>query len=986
MGTAPEESCSGWETENPDSEYRETSNGWDTATFSGADLASQVPDFDLAFQLSEAAFYHTKDALFFTGKDGRIIRCNPAAEEVFGLSQQEILGRPCWEIMHGTTEPPPACSVCLLREDPSHKTIEYQLRGRWFQTEIYSLLHPSSGTLLGVAHILTDVTARKQTEETLRTKTSHLAALLETSRALVAQRDPDRLFQNIVDHAASLTTLGLAALHLRDGGTLRLAASCPPVGADFRAQLARAPVNANPLIEQALSTRTPVVVEDIASVELTPAERRMVELLSVCSFAYVPLVDEDRSLGVLVMGSIGSPHHFSPEELDTLTALADLASVRITASQMENQLAESEERYRSLVELAPLAIAVVQHGHVVYANQAFVRLLGADSPGQVVGEEAAAFLAPEELEPVRLRRDKTIAGEQGLYPAETTWVRLDGTRMTVEVTGVRLVYKGEPALYLIAVDRTPQKAAEQALAEERERLAKVAESFPGAICVFREEPDGSAFFSYASPAVEALCGLTRAELATSVDPLRARIHPADLRQVRESLARASRDLTPWDSEFRYLHPTKGEVWLEAHFLPSRDPDGSTVYTGVILDATERKRAEAEQERTRSQLYQAQKMEAIGRLAGGVAHDFNNMLSVILGYGQSLLDRLSPDDPAREDLGEIVRAAERSAQLTQQLLAFGRKQPAHPETLDLGQLLTEMEPMLKRLLGEDIELSLMPATEPSLVTIDRGQLQQVVMNLLVNAKDAMPQGGRVSLQVKNVQLSDVAVLDQLSLTEGSYVVLSVTDTGHGIPESVLPHIFEPFFTTKEAGVGTGLGLSVVEGVVKQSGGGIAVHSRLGQGTTFEIYLPQAFASPRTTAERVSESAAILGLPRRRHVLVVEDEGSLRVLFERMLGELGYQVTLAADGKEALSLCVKGLQPDVLLSDVVMPGMSGPALAARLLNRLPDLKVVFMSGYPHDAIDHHGGLSADIPFLQKPVTMSSLSSALRELLCEDHTDVV
>lgn len=412
-------------------------------------------------------------------------------------------------------------------------------------------------------------------------------------------------------------------------------------------------------------------------------------------------------------------------------------------------------------------------------------------------------------------------------------------------------------------------------------------------------------------------------------------------------------------------------------------DGSTfiAYTADVserrLAETARQKAEERLRKSEEQLRHAQKMEAVGRLAGGVAHDFNNLLSVVLSFAQMVCDSLEPGDPIRADVEEIGRAGERGAALTRQLLLFSRQQPAEPCSLDLNDVLGGMTRMLQRILGEDVEL--VTVLEPNLghVLADRGSIEQVIMNLAVNARDAMPTGGRLTIESANVMLDDAFVEDHVEATPGPSVMLAITDTGIGMDPVTQARIFEPFFTTKETGKGTGLGLSTVFGIVRQTGGGVWVYSEPGQGTTFKIYLPRT--DVRSEVRTLEPAATLFG---SETILVVDDNAQVRTVAVSILRRYGYQVLEAKGPEEALSLGKElGSPIDLLLSDVVMPQMNGPALAKKLLEMHPLMKVLCMSGYTDDSIVRHGVLSDEFAFLQKPITPDALARKVREVLGTD-----
>jgi signal transduction histidine kinase/ActR/RegA family two-component response regulator len=402
----------------------------------------------------------------------------------------------------------------------------------------------------------------------------------------------------------------------------------------------------------------------------------------------------------------------------------------------------------------------------------------------------------------------------------------------------------------------------------------------------------------------------------------------------------------------------------------RDAAGAGGYIeGLIEDVTEQRSLE-------NQFRQAQRLEAVGRLAGGVAHDFNNVLTAITGYSELLLDELTPGDPKRQDVEEIHAAARRAAGLTRQLLAFSRKQVFQTRVLDLNAVVRMLEKMLQRLIGEDVKLEIAPSSALGAVRADPGQIEQVIMNLAVNSRDAMPGGGRLTIETANVDLDEAYAREHAGAAPGRYVMLAVSDTGTGMDAETQSHIFEPFFTTKEQGTGTGLGLATVYGIVKQSGGHVWVYSEPGRGATFKIYLPRV-DEPVEAQDAQQVAPPVAG--GRETVLVAEDDPSVREIVAEVLTQKGYRVLRAPDGQTALEMA--RAQPgeiQLLVTDIVMPGMTGRELAEVLVAERAGVRVLYMSGYTDDAVVRHGVLAEGLPYLQKPFSPRALALKVREVL--------
>jgi PAS domain S-box-containing protein len=490
----------------------------------------------------------------------------------------------------------------------------------------------------------------------------------------------------------------------------------------------------------------------------------------------------------------------------------------------------------------------------------------------------------------------------------------------------------------------------------RELAGSIREIFWLASADFRE-------FIYVSPAYAQIWGRDPEDLYSRPREWQEGVLPEDRQRVREFVSRLVE--REGEVEFRVCQPGGAVRWVAARGWPVRDAQ-DRVYriAGVAEDITQRRSLE-------EQFRQAQKLEAVGRLAGGVAHDFNNLLTAINGYSELALRQVEASSPLRSPLEEVQRAGQRAADLTRQLLAFSRRQVLQPKVLDLNALIAGTEKMLRRLIGEDVELAMAAAPTLGRVFADPGQLEQVVMNLVLNARDAMPAGGTITLETADVELP-AAAAESIGVPPGPYVTLRVLDTGHGMDAETQARIFEPFFTTKEAGKGTGLGLSMVYGIVRQSDGAILCHSEPGSGTSFSIYLPRAAALVETQASAAADSPG-----GRERILLVEDEAAVREITRELLEASGYTVLVASGAQQALALAAEAsCPPDLLLSDIVLPGLSGPQLAERLCASEPGLRVLFISGYAAETLGTH--LPAGVDLLPKPFTRAALLRRVREAL--------
>jgi PAS domain S-box-containing protein len=637
-------------------------------------------------------------------------------------------------------------------------------------------------------------------------------------------------------------------------------------------------------------------------------------------------------------------------------------------------LRQSEERFRTLVEHAPEAITMldVDTGLYLDANPMAEVLHGLPRDA-LIGKIGPADLSPEiqpdgrpssEAAPDYLSR--ALAGE---FP-RFEWMHFDpdGQETLCEVGLARLPDPHRNLVRASISDITERKRAENALRESEVRLSKAAEIAKIGYWQWDEIEDKAIFCSeglakmYSVATGEELTAMLSSHAADL-----AWVHPEDQEYFDKAVRTARESKRGFDIEYRMVNAADEVLHLHVIEEPVVDAHGEIVQSnGITQDITESKQAE-------EQLRQAQKMKAVGQLTAGVAHDFNNMLAVISGNAELLEGELGADNPR---LASVIRATKRAADLTQRLLAFSRRQVLRPETINANSLITDVSGLLRRTLEEHIEIETVAAAGLWNCEVDPAQLENALINLAINARDAMPDGGKLTIETANARLDDDYAAAQAEVTPGQYVMLAVTDTGSGMSPEVREHVFEPFFTTKAVGKGTGLGLAMIYGFVKQSGGHVTVYSEEGEGTTIKLYLPRSTATEAVERKRMADEAPVA---RGETVLVVEDDPDVRALSVELLSDLGYQVMEAATGPAALEQLGSTTRINLLLTDVVLPGgMNGRELAAGVEQCAPGIPVLYMSGYAEDVITHHGRLDPDAELLLKPFRRAGLARAVRKIL--------
>jgi PAS domain S-box-containing protein len=545
--------------------------------------------------------------------------------------------------------------------------------------------------------------------------------------------------------------------------------------------------------------------------------------------------------------------------------------------------------------------------------------------------------------------------------------RRDGSALPVDMAVTALPDGG---VVCVSRDMTAKREAENARAQAEAKYRMLVEQVAAISYIAELGIHGE--WLYVSPQVETMFGFSTEEWLMDSRAWTQHVHPED-HKVVEAAEEASKRGERFQAEYRVVRKDGRVIWVSDTAVVVAGSDAHPLMEGIIVDITERKQLE-------TQLQQARRMEAIGRLAGGIAHDFNNLLTIIKGYTELALKRPRISPELQADVERIEDASERAGTLVRQLLAFSRRQVLQPKLVDLNSIVMGLDKLLRRLMDEDIQMTTIPGKDIGTIKADPAQMEQVIMNLVVNARDAVPTGGRLTVETANVDLDAAYASDHATVKPGSYVMLAVSDTGTGMSPETVAHIFEPFYTTKESGRGTGLGLSTVYGIVKQSGGYIWVYSEPGRGSSFKVYLPRVEQPPEALPTVKVASGQEKGT---ETILLVEDQPQVRELARMALSEKGYTVLVTSSPEDAESACARhGAEIHLLLTDLIMPGITGRELAKRLTARHPEMRVLYMSGYTFGITTQTGmqsGLLEDgVAFLQKPFTPSALSEKVREVL--------
>ena len=871
---------------------------------------------------------HAPAALAMFDRDMRYLAASRRWLADYGLEGQDLLGRSHYEVFPEINEKIKqdhrrGLAGEVLRSDEDRfvradGSVQYL---RWE-------MHPwrdSRGGIGGIVIFTEDVTARKKAEESLREASTYHRRLIEASLDPLVAIGPDGRITDANAATEAVTGRGRRDLIGTDFSDYFLEPERARDG--YRKVLAEGLVRDYPLTIRHASGRTTDVLYN-ASIYLNAAEQ--------------------------VQGVFAAAREMTER------------------NKADQALRESEEKFAAAFHASPNLIAITRlaDGSIVDINESYSRLLGYSREESIARTTSAlsiwAHPADRDIFVARLRESGRVTD------FETTLRRKDGSTVAVLDSAQIISLRGELCILSVAHDVSERKKAEEALRESEERFRTLVDGAPEGIFVQADDR-----FLFVNPAMVRLLGAEKPEdlVGTDILPRLAPEYHAAIRARIKNQRETGAAAPPMEQE--YLRLDGARVQVETTAVPVRFA-GRDAHLVFIRDVAERRLVEQEKQNLQVQLAQAQKMDSIGRLAGGVAHDFNNMLGVILGHADLALGKTDAASPLLNSLQEIRKAAVRSSDLARQLLAFARKQTIAPKALDLNETVAGMLAMLRRLIGENVELAWQPCPAPARVKMDPSQIDQILANLCVNARDAIGDHGRVAIETSLAAFDEEYCASHAGFVPGDYVMLAVGDNGCGMDSETLLRLFEPFFTTKEIGKGTGLGLSTVYGIVKQNDGFIDVDSQVGRGSTFRIYLPRLQIAPPP-----EPPAAPPPLPTGHEtILLAEDDPALLKMTQMMLERVGYHVLPAPSPEEALRLARQNAgRVDLLMTDVVMPGMNGRHLSQTLLADQPGLKRLFMSGYTADVIARHGVLEPGVHFIAKPFTPAELAHQLREILGTD-----
>ncbi len=870
--------------------------------------------------------------VFWKDRNGVYLGCNHLFAANAGLkSAEEIVGKTDLDLPWKNTEAPGYRAVDRAVMESGTPKINYEetqrtADGRTMDVRTSKIpLRSPEGEVIGVLGAFEDITERKRAEQRLAEAEAKYRCLVEES---------------------------LVGVYLIQEGRLAYANSC-------MAQLfgySQEELIGRPVEELVVEEDRPLVVGNVRKREMGEA--------ATIQYTFRGLRKNGQAIDVDVIGTRTS-YNGNQAVIGTMLDITE-------RKRADEALRESEAKYRRIVDTANEGVLVLdREGSIQFANARMAGILGC-AIEKVNSANLSDYLFEDDLPDHYGKLENRRKGISETY--ERRFRREDGRAVWTIASAVPISddehkFAGSFAMY---TDITERKLAEEALQEERMLF------IGGPVVAFRWKATEGWPVEYVSPNIFEQFGYRPEDLTSGRILYADIVHPDDLpRLISEVNAYCAAKVPCCELEYRIARADGQHRWVYDFTVVIRDSSGAvTHFHGHLSDITDRKRAEEEQARLRQHLHQAQKMEAVGHLAGGIAHDFNNILGIINGYSELLLQDSQLTKESRDYADEILTAGERAASLTRQLLAFSRKLMLKPKVLSLNAVISGLDRMLRRLIGEEVEVRMVLAPDLDFVKADPGQMEQVLLNFCINARDAMPEGGTITIETTNVEVDEATAVEHFNMAPGRYVRVMVSDTGSGMDEHTLSHIFEPFFTTKGPERGTGLGLATVYGIVKQSGGHVWASSTPGKETRFFVCLPTVTQEAENQYKEKTSQEAFRG---SETILLVEDAAPLRALFRRHLEDNGYSVLEAEDGERAIQISdsFEGSIP-LLLTDVALPKIRGSALSRILQQRRPGIRVLFVSGYTDTAIAPEGEMQVGTAFLQKPFTAEALVRKIRELL--------
>jgi len=957
-------------------------------------VASRTEALQKAESMYRSHFENVTDVIYSIDRELKVINVSPSVERALGYKPEEMINRPFQELNVLAPDFLDQAAADTIRVFSGERipSTEYQFITRegtrkWGEVSGAPLIQ--NGQIVAVISVARDITERKQTERHIEHLNQVLRAIRDINQLIVREKNRDTLIQEgcrlLVDNRGYLSAM-IVLTDVRNRpvswAMAGLAESSKDLAAEFKQ--GRLP----PCSKHALRQKGALVVNDRKTqCRICPIVDKCSESQSLC----VPLIHDAVILGYLAASAENSLVLDDEEKSLFIEMAEDLAyalsvmNMEVKRKRGEDALRESEKKYHDMIlNLMEGFYSTTPDGRLLEYNTEFTKLLKLDPEKDHAGTRIQDFWQ-DPIDRTAYLQELTEKGFVKNYEIKAK--KSDGEKMTI-LASARMIIDGEGNPFRIEgsfLDITERRQAEEKLQASEKRIEDIVFSSSDWIW----EVDAKGKYTFASGRVEQILGYTPEELIGKT-PFEM-MSEEDAKHIKKIFEKIAADKKPIiDLENRNLTKQGEIVYLLTNGVPIINENGELAgYRGMDKDITDRKKVEEEYRKLQAQLLQAQKMESVGRLAGGVAHDFNNMLSVILGNAELAMNKVDPSDASYRNLQEILHAAQRSADITRKLLAFARRQIITPQVLDLNEAIEKMLRILRRLIGENIDLSWRPGAGLWFVNIDPSQLDQILANLCINARDAITETGKLTIETDNTIFDQAYCADHPGFVPGEYVLLSVSDDGCGMDKETLSNLFEPFFTTKGIGKGTGLGLATVYGIIKQNKGFINIYSEPGKGTTFKIYLPRHTGEMVYADKMISEE---IPAGQGETILIVEDEASILKLAKTMLERLGYIVLDAITPGQAISLVEKlqsgenkqassdGAKIHLLLTDIVMPEMNGRYLSDKLRTFYPRLKTLFMSGYTANAIAHQGVLEEGVHFIQKPFSLNDIAVKIRAALDE------